>query len=433
MPMLTPARFWLAAGAVAAIVGVVAWLPSAPPNDGKLVAATVSADMQRGQEIAFYERRLREDPHSALDMGQLAALLMDEGRMNGDERTFSQAEALARKSLGERTQRNGRSAALLTSALLAQHRFAEADSIARDLVHAEPEHPAYRALVAETAMELGDYDHAIRHLGAIRVRREDLGIAPRFARWSELTGRPGEARRILQRARDDAKLRGDLTGEQRAWFSLRLADMELRHGNLRSAESAISDGLRESPGDWRLILARARLESARTHWGQVIASAEEVLTRVSSPDALALLATAHRELGHDSDAKAFEVALEQVALSKPGVVHRSWATALLDSRRDDATLISMAAADTLVRHDIHTLDLLAWALYRFGRAREALPIMRRAMALGSTEASLRYHAAMIEFAGGDAQLGDDHARIALSHRNALTTTQISELRHAGRN
>ena len=412
---------------------LLAWLVPGIGNTRTAIAAVPTAGELRHQTIAFYERRLAEDPQSALDMAQLAALYMEDGRMAGDEGAFAAAESLARRSLGERTRRNGRSAALLANALLAQHRFTEADSIARELVNVEPDQPAYRALLAETAMEVGDYDNAIRQLGAIRERREDLGIAPRFARWAELTGRTGEARAILQRARDDAKLRDDLTGEQRAWFSLRLADVELRHGNLRRAASAISEGLRISPGDWRLLLARARLESARGQWEKAIASAEAVLTIVSSPDALAILATAHRQLGHQSDARAFEVALGQVALSKPGGVHRSWATALLDGGRDDTTLTDRLAADTLVRHDVYTLDLLAWALYRSGRSQEALPIMRRAMALGSAEASLRYHAAMIEFAAGDAVRGDEHRRIAFRRRHALTTAQISELRDAGRN
>ena len=432
MSVPTPARFWLGAGAIASLVAVVAWfLPGL--DNRQLTAAVPSPTLLRRQEIEFYERRLREDPHSALDMTQLAALLMDEGRMSGDDAAFVRAESVARMSLGERTKRNGRSAALLTNSLLAQHRFVEADSIARDLVRADPDQPAYRALLAETAMELGDYNNAARQLGAIRERREDLGIAPRFARWAELTGRPGEARRILLKAGADARLRDDLTGEQRAWFSLRLADAELRHGNLRSAASAIDHGLRESPGDWRLILTRGRLESMRGQWKRVISSAEDVLTRVSSPDALALLAVAHRQLGHNVDANAFEIALEQVALSKPGMVHRSWAMALLDGGINIERAVTVAAADTLVRHDVHTLDLLAWALYRSGRAGEALPIMRRAMGLGSTEASLRYHAAMIEFAAGDAERGNEHGQIAMSRRTALTKEQVSELRNAERN
>jgi tetratricopeptide (TPR) repeat protein len=412
-------------------LGATTWLmPGTTPSTSVADAAPVDQSILRRREIDFYERRLDEDPESALDMAQLAALFMEEGRMAGDERAFVVAESLSRRSLGERTRRNGRSAALLTNALLAQHRFIEADSVARELVHAEPDQPAYRALLAETEMERGDYDDAIRQLGAIRARRADLGIAPRFARWAELTGRPGEARRILLKARDDARVRADLTGEQRAWFSLRLADVELRHGNLRSAASAISDGLNESPDDWRLVLARARLEAARGQWKRTIASADEVLSRVSSPDALALLATAHRQLGHDDDAKSFELALEQVAFSKPGTVHRSWAMALLDAGRMNARLIALAATDTLVRHDIHTLDLLAWELFRNDRVAEALPIMRRAMMLGPNEASLRYHAAMIEFAAGEAARGEAHRRIALSRGKALTRSQIRELRQA---
>ena len=413
------------------VLGVAAWLmPGMIRSKSIAEAAPVDQSLLRRQAIAFYERRLTEDPQSALDMAQLAALFMEEGRMTGDESAFVVAESLARRSLGERTNRNGRSAALLTNALLAQHRFAEADSVARELVSNEPDQPAYRALLAETAMERGDYDDAIRQLGSIRARREDLGIAPRFARWAELTGRTGDARRILEKARDNARLRSDLSGEQRAWFDLRLADMELRQGNLRSAESAIDNGLKGSPNDWRLVLTRARLEAARSQWKRTIASAEKVLAHVSSPDALALLATAHRELGNDDDAIAFEVALEQVALSKPGMVHRSWAMTLLDKGSKDARLLELAVADTLVRRDVHTLDLLAWALYRAGRPGESLPLMRRAMSLGPNEPGLRYHAAMIEFAAGDETRAHEHRRVALSRSSALTRVQLRELHEA---
>jgi predicted Zn-dependent protease len=234
----------------------------------------VAPSVVRRESIAFYEHRLTEDPHSALDMAQLAAVLMEDGRMTGDERAFVKAESLARRSLGERTRRNGRSAALLVNALLAQHRFGEATEIARELVASDPETPAYRALLAEVLMEVGDYNEAIQLLGSVRSRRGDLGIAPRFARWAELTGQPGEARRILLAARNEASRRPDFDGEQRAWFSLRLADLELRHGHLRGASSAIKAGLRESPGDWRLLLASVRLSVARGDYEAAISAAE---------------------------------------------------------------------------------------------------------------------------------------------------------------
>lgn len=385
---------------------------------------------QRRQAIAFHERRLEEDPRSALDMAQLAALLLEEGRMRGNEDALAQAEALARRSLGERTRRNGRSAALLVNTLVAQHRFTEAVQVARDLVSTDPEPPAYRALLAEVLMEVGDYREAITLLTSVRAQREDLGIAPRFARWAELTGQPGEARRILAVARDQAHLREDLGSEQRAWFDLRLADVELRHGNLRHAAAAIRSGLKQSPRDWRLMLAQARLEAAQGRWRKAIESAEAVIADVPTPEAMALLATAHTRLGQKEEAGAYIMALDAVSQRQDGEIHRAWAFTMLEQDSSAAAVVRRAAADTLVRRDIHTLDLLAWSLHRTGRAREALLMSRRATAMGNIEPALRYRAGMIEMAAGDPALARVHLELALQGERALTDMQVTEARQA---
>lgn len=404
---------------------VAAWVMPSTTTASPVVAATPS---MRHQAIAFYERRLTEDPHSALDMAQLAALFMEDGRMLGDERAFVSAESLARRSLGERTRRNGRSAALLVNALLAQHRFAEAQGGAEDLVAAEPEELAYRALLAETMMEVGDYRGAVSMLGSVRQHRADLGIAPRFARWAELTGQPGEARRVLRASIDEARRRPDLSGGQRAWFSLRLADVELRHGHVRAAAKAISDGLRESPGDWRLILTRARLQAAKRSWKDAVKSAEEVIAAVPSPDAFAILAESNERMGRHEEAAGYTTALEAVARTQPGAIHRTWAMTLLDGTGEPSAIVALAAADTLVRRDVHALDLLAWALHRADRSAEALPLSRRAMTLGSVEPALRYRAGIIEFAAGDAASGRRHLALALRGKRALTPAQVGEAR-----
>ena len=407
---------------------VAAWLLPSTTTASPVIGATPSS--MRRAAIAFYERRLNEDPQSALDMAQLAALIMEDGRMSGDERAFVRAELLARRSLGERTRKNGRSAALLVNALLAQHRFAEANAVASDLVSREPDEPAYHALLAESAMEIGDYAVAIAQLGAVRDRREDLGIAPRFARWAELTGQTGQARRILQTARQAAAVRVDLTAEQRAWFGLRLADLELRHGNLRVAAGVIEESLRDAPDDRRLMLARARLEAAKGSWRKAARSAEQVIETAPSPDALALLATATREQGSAAEAEALELALEGIVAGQAPTIHRNWALTLLDRGRNAPEIIAVTTADTLVRRDIHTLDLLAWALHRAGRSVEALPLTRRALSLGSAEPVLRYHAGMIELAAGDAATGLQHLTLALGRRRALTGAQVREIRLA---
>ena len=392
--------------------------PESPAPDPRLV---------RRQAIAFHEKRLVEDPHSALDMAGLAAVLMEEGRAMADDRAFTRAESLSRRSLAERTRKNGRSMALLVNALLAQHRFGEAAATAKQLVVREPDEPAYRALLAETLMEVGDYEAAIRQLGPIARHRADPGIAPRFARWAELTGQVGEARRILRAAQQEASRRVDLTADQRTWFALRLADLELRHGNLRAAGKAIDAGLQLSPRDWRLNSAQARLEAANGSWRAASRYADEVTAEVPSPEAFALAALAKRALGLTDDAEALEAALEGL-LGQAGALHRGWAFTLLDRGRSVDPIVAAVAADSLVRQDVHTLDLLAWALHRAGRSAEALPLVRRAMRTGIVEPSLRYHAGIIEMAVGDLHAAREHLKVAAARERALTRAQRAEIR-----
>jgi tetratricopeptide (TPR) repeat protein len=313
------------------------------------------------------------------------------------------------------------------NSLLAQHRFAEASGSARDLVEREPDEPAYRALLAEALLEVGAYDDALKQLNSIRANRADLGIAPRFARWAELTGRVGEARRILRAAGDAVAERADLSGEQRAWFLLRLADLELRHGNLRSAAQAIDHGLKVSPGDWRILLARARLSVAERRWSSAARDLEEVIAAVPSPEAFALLAATRRSLGMDDDAAAIEEILENL-VDKPGALHRTWAFVLVDRGRKIDEIIHAVSADTLVRQDVHTLDLLAWALHRDGRTVEALPIVRRAIHMRTNEPALRFHAGMIEASVGNHAAARTHLEAAIGRRRALSDAQVREIR-----
>jgi hypothetical protein len=175
-------------------------------------------------------------------------------------------------------------------------------------------------------------------------------------------------------------------------------------------------------------LRASRVDAAKGSWREAIASADQIIANVPSPDALALLADAHAALGQDEEAASFRIALEGIAQRKNGQMHRSWALSLLDAGSHADTIVVLAAADTLVRRDVHTLDLLAWALHRSNRSAEALPIMRRAMKLGGREPAMRYHAGLIELAAGNREAARGHLEIALRGRHALTPLQVVEAR-----
>jgi tetratricopeptide (TPR) repeat protein len=354
----------------------------------------------RDQEIAFYQARVARDPLGARDLAVLAALHLERGQATGSDADLVRAEALARRSFSHRRSRNSGAAVVLAASLAAQHRFGEAYTVARDLAEFDPA-PVSRALVGEIALELGRYDEAARWMASIRPLRFEPAIAPRYARWLELEGRPGEARDLLDAARQRLQEQFGTPASQLAWFDLRLGELAFRNGRLDLAEQAYRRGLGLLPGDRRLLAARARLEAARGHWRQAIGLAEDALAQGLDPAVLALLSDAWRAAGDTGRAAEYSRALETAVALVPGDLHRAWELFRLDHGGDARAAARRALAGLQRRRDVYGSDLAAWALYRAGRPRDAWPFANQALARGTRDGLLHYHAGRIALALGD--------------------------------
>ena len=226
--------------------------------------------IERDVQIRVWNEALAADPTSALVLGQLAALHAQRAREGGGATDVQRAEEYARASLAHRTQRNGSTAVTLVNLLLAQHRYTEAFQEAQALQVREADVPQYRALLGEVAMEIGAYDIATVMFDSSFAAGGHLSAAPRIARWYELQGHVRAAREVMVRARVDARSRGDVTRESKAWFSLRLADLELRAGRPRAAARVLREALLEEPNDPRLLAAIAVAAAAGTEGPAVV-------------------------------------------------------------------------------------------------------------------------------------------------------------------
>lgn len=348
----------------------------------------------RKRDIAFYAARAARDPQGAADLAQLAGLLLQRARETGDPRDFRLAEETARRSLARRVGRNGKAYLTLASSLLAQHRFVEARLAAESLVTRWPAPEAYRALLGEIQLELGDYESAGATFAGLAGARKQLAVAPRLARWAELTGRVEEARRLLEDARAEAFRRRDLPREQVAWFQLRMGDLELRHGRLGEAEHALQTGLSVVPGDPRLLAALARLEATRGRWRAVIRYGVR-----AGPGAdiatLALVGDAHAALGDSAAAEAWYSRAERLAAERPEPFNRQLSQFRLDHRRHVAETRALLEREVRMRPDVYGWDLLSWARYLDGDVLGAAEAITRAQRLGTSDAVLRRHAALI--------------------------------------
>jgi tetratricopeptide (TPR) repeat protein len=349
----------------------------------------------RDVQIRVWHQALDADPVSALAMGQLAALHLQRAREGGSWDDYMKAEEYARRSLAKRTNRNAGTAVTLISVLLAQHRFVESRAIADDLVAREPDIPEYRAALGEVAMELGDDETAVRLFRSVWANRSTLTIGARLARWLEINDHVPEARRLLLTARDDALSRRDVASETKAWFALRVGDLELRSGHLNAAEDAFRDGLAIEPDDPRLLAAMARLSGARGRYDDVIAWGERAIGLQLDPATLGLVGDAYAAKGNTSKADEYFHTLEVAVSMQPGAYHRAWSLYLLDHGLRVYDVLQKAQDELRDRKDVYGYDIVAWALEKSGRHQEAQAAMRQALRLHTPDPLLRRHAQVI--------------------------------------
>jgi len=360
-----------------------------------LTWARADVAARRDADIAFYVRRVARDPIGAADRSRLAGLYLQRARETGDFVDYRRAERLARRSLELRVAHNENTYVMLAAALLAQHRFVEAHAAARAVNARAPGVPGHQALLGEIALELGRYREARALFDSLWPARHELAVAPRLARWAELTGRTDLARRLLDRALSDAKSRPDLPPEQLAWFHLRVGDLALRHGRLAEAEYAFGAGLAVFPSDYRLLAEQARLAAARGKWRDAVAYGDEAIATVPDPATFGVVSDAYAALGDSAHAAEYARAMKVAVLGQPGQWHRAWSLFLLDHGRRVPEVLAHVTKELETRRDIYGYDLLAWALHKSGRDGAARIAMARALALGTDDPLLLRHAATI--------------------------------------
>jgi tetratricopeptide (TPR) repeat protein len=278
---------------------------------------------------------------------------------------------------------------------LAQHRFTEARVIADELVQREPDIPEYRAALGEVAMELGDDATAEKMFRSVWSNRSTLTIGARLARWLEINNHVAEARRLLITSRDDALSRRDVASETKAWFALRVGDLELRSGHLRAAEQAFSLGLDIEPDDPRLLAAMARLAAARHDYRDVIDWGERAIGMQLDPATLGIVGDAYAALGNRSKADEYFKTLQVAVSMQPGAYHRAWSLYLLDHGLQVNDVLQKAQDELRDRKDVYGYDIVAWALEKSGRHAEAKQAMRQALRLRTPDPLLLRHAQVI--------------------------------------
>ncbi len=352
----------------------------------------------RDADIAFFSQRAARDPSGAMDLARLGALYLERGRATGDPRDAVLAEQVARRSLKNRSNRNVGALQVLQSSLLSQHRFTEAMPLAIAARDADPENPALRAALGEIQMELGQYDSARVSFASLRYTPGDASIEPRLARWAELNGDSEKALRLMRSSMRAIEKSTTTPAEQKAWFWLRVGDIELRREHFKSADSAYLNGLRAHPDDYRVLSALARSALAQAKYSRAAFLGEKAIAVTLDPATLGTLSDAWLALGDTAKSAEYANALDVAVKGQPGAYHRAWSLFLLDHNRRLTVVSQKIREELTTRKDIYAYDLYAWSLHKQGRDRDAELAMEKALSLGTRDPLLARHSAAIQSA-----------------------------------
>ena len=385
---------------VSAAVGVVAFLatalwpragdPSYPDPEVAMVNAPTA------DSIALFHARATANPN-ALDLTILAQLQARYGRETGDVAAFEQAESALTDAIALQPNYSV-AVASLSSVYLAQHRFHEALVTARRAHELNPRSGGL-VLAGDVLVATGDYEGAAGAYSEAAQQSASPGLAARLAHLDELHGRPETAIVEMERAAT-AHLHAGGSGEEAAWYQVRLGELNFTVGDLHEAQRRYQAAVALFPDYYAGLAGLGRVAAARADFETAIDLYTKATSVIPRPDSLAALGDLHRVTGNSERADDAYATVEAIAQLAGGVYNRNLALFFIDHGRA-ADGLALAEEGLETRRDIYGYDTKAWALYRLGRYEEARSAIDQALVLGTRDSLLLYHSGAISAALGE--------------------------------
>lgn len=386
-----PTAVILLAAVIVASWGLTSqWLDGSDPTPRPTPSA---ADYR----ISFWQARAEADDLDYLSRTYLGAAYLDAGRRSGDLAAYDAAAA----SLGQALELNPRySPALATLAAvhLGRHEFPTALAVAEQAYDHDPASVEALAAMADAHLELGHYDQAADGYETLHRRLPGAAAEARLARLAFLFGQPDEA---IERASRALQLAGTAPDPS---YGVALATYALDSGHIELASDAAEAALGGAPDSRGALETLAQVRAAQGQLEEAAAIYERLLRMGPDPGAHRSLGDLYSHLDRPDDAQEQYLAVEpaaQAITNSPVVFDREIALFLADHQLDIDRAVELAERDLNNRQDIYAYDTLAWARYHADDLHGATQASEKALALGTKDPHLLYHAGMIAAATGN--------------------------------
>jgi len=343
------------------------------------------------QKITAATQSIAPNPKSPQPYIDLAVALCERARETGDTSFYTQAQtALARSS--QLAPADYTTKKIEITILLGQHRWQEALSAAQTLNHQAPDDIPVWGFLSEANFNLGNYADAEKAAQwMFDLRPANLaGLLP-SAKLREVSGDLEGAIEYLGEA---YRRTSESEPAQRAALLTESARLHTLNGNPKQAASLLTQV-------YQLFLDyhQALKISAFLNPGEAASLLGRRYRQTHSTAALYDWAEALERAGNAIEATAAFQDFEQRAhaeSTKPYNANYELIFYYADHRPDPAKALAIAKQEMLLRHDIATRDAYAWALFRNGRPKEAKAQLNEALATGTRDPQILFHASQIK-------------------------------------
>jgi tetratricopeptide (TPR) repeat protein len=377
------------------------------------------------QSIAAAKQLIEKNPKNYEAYNALALALSRRARETSDPTFYAQGQAALQKSFAIAPD-NFDGKRIQVWLLLGKHEFAAALEEAKELNQRTPDDVMVYGFLTDANVELGNYADAETAANwMLRLRAANQAAVTRAAYLRELFGDIDGALELMNMAYQ-SNPPGQV--EDGAWLLSQMAHLHLAVGDTAQAEKELHQALALFPGYHYALgnLAKVRTQQGRS--GDAVALLQQRYQAAPHAENLYELAVALRSAGRQSEADKAFAEFEQKSLKETNLADNSnheFVFYYADYADRPEKALEVAKREMARRHDVHTLDCYAWALYKNAQYSEARKQIESAMAVGVREANIFRHAGEIALKTGDRVAAERYLQQAVQ-LNTLGSQQARE-------
>lgn len=390
-------------------------------NPQDLVLTPQTGESRTDREISQLQKRIHEGGNVELWLDRLGWAFVAKARESFDPGFYKLAEQCAR-AIEMRNPQSQEAMLLRAHVLQNLHRFQESETLARRLVQQRGLSFDY-GLLGDALMEQGRLGDAVEAYQRMMNLKPDLRAYARAAHMRWLKGDLEGAIEAMQLAVSAASSQD---AESAAWVNTRLAFYQFQAGRVNEAEQRCALALSLQNNYPPTLLLQGRILLAQSRFGEAVDVLQNAVKLNPLPEYQWTLAEALRVAGKQKEASEVEAQLcQRGASSDP----RTLALYLVTRHESPETALRLARAEFDSRSDVFSHDALAWSLAAAGKLTDAHSEMQRALAEGTQDARLFFHAGIIALQAGHSADAERWLRKASELSHLLLPSERNELQN----